>query len=192
MTKVSVIFLDRDGVINEQAPPHQYITRWKDFRVLPGVYEAIQVFNVAGFKIFIVSNQRCIARGMATAEVVEKLHEQLKADMENHDCYIDDIYFCPHDEADNCDCRKPKTGMLERAKLYLEAKGLAVDKNHSWMIGDFTSDIQTGINFGINTAQVLSGGTDTSREKLIITDNLQHIIVSNLLCAAKKICVIKN
>ena len=162
MERVPVVFLDRDGVINEQAPPHQYITRWEDFRYLPGVHEAIKKLNDAGYRGIIVSNQRCIARGMLTVEGLEALNRRLLEDIEAHGGKIEAVYYCPHDVSDNCGCRKPKTGMLEQAEKDLEEQGLEIRKEASWMVGDFRSDIQTGMNYGINTVHILSGGIDTS------------------------------
>ncbi len=149
---VPVIFLDRDGVINKQAAPHEYITSWADFVVLPGVYEALRLFNASGFMVFIVTNQRGIARKMATLEQVNALHRRMLDDFREHDCTVDGIYICPHNISDNCSCRKPKTGLLVQAQKELESSaGLTVDKSHSWMIGDSQSDIDAGRNYGVNT-----------------------------------------
>lgn len=195
MKSVPVVFLDRDGVINEQAPPHQYITRWEDFRYLPGVYEAIRKLNDAGYKGIIVSNQRCVARGIITVEGMEALNRRLLEDIEAHGGKIEAVYYCPHDVSDNCGCRKPKTGMLERAAKELEEQGLEIHKEASWMVGDFRSDIQTGVNYGINTVHILSGGIDTpdSGEDVNAgTDTLLHLEAENLLEAADKILEVRK
>ena len=71
MESIPVIFLDRDGVINKTAKPHEYITTWPDFVILPGVYEALRLFHGNGYKIFIATNQRCIARGLASREEID-------------------------------------------------------------------------------------------------------------------------
>ena len=167
-THVSVIFLDRDGVINKPAAPHEYITDWENFVLLPGVYEALRMFNASGRKIFIITNQRCIARKMAAAEQIEALHRKMLDDFRQHNCHVDGIYMCPHDMADNCACRKPKTGLFLQAQRDLEeSSGCTVDKGTSWMIGDSDTDIEAGRNYGVNTFLV-DGEND-------------------LLCAAKKI-----
>jgi len=175
MKSISVVFLDRDGVLNKQAAPHQYITRWEDFEYLPNAYKSIRLLNRKGFRVFIVSNQRCVARGMATIEEVEALNAKIKADLNKHGCQIDEIYYCPHDETAHCRCRKPRTGMLESAQGWLRLRGETIDKRSSWMIGDFNSDVQTGINFGINTVHVRSTGVDTSDPVPMVEDRRIHI-----------------
>ena len=155
---VPVIFLDRDGVINKQARPHEYITEWRDFIILTGVYEAVRMFNANSYRIFVVSNQRCIARKIATTEQINTLHRKMLDDFKTHGCTIDGVYICPHDDGDNCSCRKPKIGLFLQAQSDIEALGFTVDKGSSWMIGDFVSDIEAGKNYGINT--FLIEGTD--------------------------------
>lgn len=184
MNSVRVVFLDRDGVINEQAPPHQYILSWKQFKYLPGVYEAIGALNKGGYKVIIVTNQRCVARGLATIEDIEDLNRRLIQDIAAHGGKIDAMYYCPHDDTDQCECRKPKPGMLIKAEKDLLEKGFKVDKERSWMIGDFWSDIQTGVRYGVNTIRILSGGKDTSTPVKINNDGLLHLEADSLLAAA--------
>ena len=169
---VPVIFLDRDGVINAPARPHEYITDWRDFVILPGVYDALRMFNESGFRIFIITNQRCIARKLATVEQINELHIQMLTDFQNHGCTVDGIYICPHGDGDNCSCRKPKTGLFLQAQRDMESSGYTVRKKESWMIGDFQSDIEAGKNYGVNTFLA-------DRER-------------NLLCAARTILNLKR
>lgn len=143
-----VIFLDRDGVINEKAAPHQYITRWEEFRFLPGVPEAIYSLNEAGYKLVIVSNQRGIARGMMTMEQLNELHENMCAALEKQGAHIDAIYVCPHNEGE-CTCRKPDIGLFLQAE-----RQFCVDKAQSFMIGDSASDIEAGERYGVRTILV--------------------------------------
>ena len=151
-TPVPVIFLDRDGVINKSAAPHEYVTDFENFVILPGVYEALRMFNESGRKIFIITNQRCIARKIATPEQIDIIHRKMLDDFRQHDCHVDGLYMCPHDISDNCACRKPKTGLFLQAQRDLEkSSGCTVDKGASWMIGDSESDIEAGRNYGVNT-----------------------------------------
>lgn len=143
-----VIFLDRDGVINEKAAPHQYISRWEEFRFLPGVPEAIYSLNEAGYKLVIVSNQRGIARGMMTMEQLNELHENMCAALEKQGAHIDAIYVCPHNEGE-CTCRKPDIGLFLQAE-----QQFCVDKAQSFMIGDSASDIEAGERYGVRTILV--------------------------------------
>ena len=87
------VFLDRDGIINRRAAPHQYITRWEDFRFLAGVPEAIRALNEAGYQVFVVTSQRGVARGMMTMETVEDIHRRMCRALEKAGAHIDDIYY---------------------------------------------------------------------------------------------------
>ena len=143
-----VVFLDRDGVINEKAAPHEYIATWDKFRFLPRVPQAIRLLGEAGYKAVIVSNQRGVARGIMTMEQVDELHVKMCEALARQGAHIDAIYVCPHGEGE-CHCRKPEIGMFLQAE-----KQFSVDKAHSWMIGDSASDILAGERYGIRTILV--------------------------------------
>ena len=147
-----VVFLDRDGVINEKAPEHEYVTEWGKFRFLPDAAEGIKKLNGAGYRIVIVSNQRGVARGLMTAEQVDEIHRRMCAELEKCGAHIDDIYVCPHGEGE-CSCRKPEIGLF----LMAERK-FAVDKSASWMIGDSESDVEAGRRYGVRTVLVRNDG----------------------------------
>ena len=181
MKEIPVIFLDRDGVINAPARPHEYITRREDFVILPGVYEALMLLRTAGFRIFIVTNQRCIARKIAGREEIDSLHAGMQEDFARHDCHVDGVFVCPHGDDDNCDCRKPKPGLMCQVQSHLEeSEGVTVNKSHSWMIGDSVTDEEAGTNYGVNT--VLIGGECTRKN-----DGRIHITADDILDAAMKI-----
>ncbi len=181
MKGIPVIFLDRDGVINKPAKPHEYITTWPDFVVLPGVYEALRLLRESGYKIFIVTNQRCIARGMATLSQIDELHARMTEDFARNGCFVDGIFICPHGDNDNCDCRKPKPGLLLQVQNHLEeSEGVTVDKSSSWMIGDSKTDEQAGVNYGVNT--VLIG-----KESSGVNDGMKHLTANDILDSAMKI-----
>src|ERR1035437_7415602 len=106
-------FLDRDGVINRKAPTeNEYITRWEEMQILPGVAEAIALLKQAGFHAIVVSNQRCVAKGLLTSDDLDSMHQRMGLELENRGASIDAVYYCPHEEQDCCSCRKPKPGML--------------------------------------------------------------------------------
>src|SRR5437764_1430871 len=106
-------FLDRDGVINQKAPEGAYITRWEDVKFLPGVDEAIAQLNRAKWLVIIISNQRCVARGLISISELEALHRRMSDWLVARGATIDAIYYCPHEKTDPpCDCRKPAPGML--------------------------------------------------------------------------------
>lgn len=145
----SAAFLDRDGVINRKAPGGQYVTCWEDFHLLPGVVESIAQLNRAGLRVIVVTNQRCVAKGLLTEPELNKLHRQMSKYLAQAGATIDAIYYCPHELEASCDCRKPAPGMLlEAARLH------GLDLAASWMIGDSDSDIQAGKNAGCRTARL--------------------------------------
>lgn len=147
MTKA--VFLDRDGVINQKAPDGGYVTRWEDFHFLPGVIEAITQFNLAGFRVIVVTNQRCVAKGLLSERELNILHDRMTDHLAQAGARIDAIHYCPHASEPPCGCRKPAPGMLLAA-----AGAQHLDLAASWMIGDSEIDIQAGRNAGCRTARV--------------------------------------
>lgn len=144
----NMIFLDRDGVINRKAPPHDYIKLVNEFQMLPGAGDAIHLLNVAGYKVVIVTNQRGIARGLMTMEDLNQVHQFMKKELLYFDAHIDDIFVCPHDIG-QCHCRKPDIGLFLQAE-----KKFAINKDKSYMIGDSRTDIEAGKNYGIKTISI--------------------------------------
>jgi D-glycero-D-manno-heptose 1,7-bisphosphate phosphatase len=140
------VFLDRDGVLNEKMPEGQYVTRWQDFHVLPGVPEALRRLNEAGLRVIVVSNQRGIALGLYTAADVEAIHAALQRLLKSAGALVDAFFICPHDKG-QCNCRKPLPGLFEQAvAMFPEIKAAT-----SAMIGDAHSDIEFGRRLGMTT-----------------------------------------
>jgi D-glycero-D-manno-heptose 1,7-bisphosphate phosphatase len=144
------VFLDRDGVINRRPPEGQYITRWEDMLFLPGVAEAISLLNMAGFRVIVVSNQRCVAKGLITLHELDAMHQRMSDKLGEAGATIEGIYYCPHEEQPPCSCRKPAPGMLLRA-----ASEHHIDLTESWMIGDSDKDVLAGKNAGCKTVRLL-------------------------------------
>jgi D-glycero-D-manno-heptose 1,7-bisphosphate phosphatase len=140
------VFLDRDGVINQKPPEGQYISKWDDFQILPGVETAIATLNRSGHRVIVVTNQRGIALGLYTKDDVLRLHENLRNHLVAFGAHLDAIYFCPHDK-NECDCRKPGPGMFEQAFHDFPI----VSSTNSIIIGDSISDIEAGIHLGMPT-----------------------------------------
>jgi D-glycero-D-manno-heptose 1,7-bisphosphate phosphatase len=146
------VFLDRDGVINQKPPEGEYVTRWEDFHILPGVAEGVALLNRAGFTVIVVTNQRCIAKGQVTVVELENMHQRMTALLAGSGAIIDGTFYCPHEIEPVCECRKPAPGML------LSAAALhGIDLSASWMIGDSDIDIQAGVNAGCKTARLIEG-----------------------------------
>jgi len=143
------VFLDRDGVINETfVVGGTPVTPKKveDFRILPGVKDALTALKEGGYYVFVATNQPDIPRGDLTPQELEKMHVVLSDTLP-----IDKIYVCLHDNEDACDCRKPKPGMLLKA-----AKEWNLDLTASYMIGDRWKDIEAGARAGCTTILVIS------------------------------------
>lgn len=151
-----VIFLDRDGTINEEV---EYLHRPEDLRILPGVAEAVRNLREHGFKIVVVTNQAGVARGYYSEEDVKRLHRYLNECLEKNGASIDHFFYCPHHPVHGigkyktvCRCRKPEIGMFLMAEQYYQ-----VDKEHSWMIGDKLLDVEAGRNYGVRSILVGTG-----------------------------------
>lgn len=154
------IFLDRDGTINEYVG---FLRKKEDLRLLPDVAEAIRSINNSEYLCIVVTNQAVVARGEVTFEELEEIHKHLETLLGNEGVYVDDIFYCPHHphkgyEGEipelkfDCDCRKPKTGLIERA-----CEKYHIDINNSYIIGDSTIDIMLGKNANIQSILVLTG-----------------------------------
>lgn len=140
---IRFVFLDRDGVINRKPPEGRYIARWSDFHLLPGVESAIAALNRSARRVIVVSNQRGVALGYYTPADVDALHAQLQQHLAAHGAHIDAFYFCPHDK-DQCDCRKPGTGLFHQAFQNFPEASAA----NSVVIGDSGSDIDAARALG--------------------------------------------
>ena len=143
------LFLDRDGVINQKLDG-RYVTNFNEFVFVKNSDLAIRKLHKIFKRILIVTNQQGIGKGIMTEDDLNLLHLQMQRKLNPDFDLIDKIYFCPCLEGDNCNCRKPKTGMLEKAKLDFPE---IIIKN-SFLIGDSESDIKAGNKFGLKTIKV--------------------------------------
>ncbi len=150
------VFLDRDGTINEEVG---YLDRIEKLRILPGAAEAIGMFNRAGLKVVVVTNQSGIARGFFDEAFVEETHRHLLDLLRKQGARIDAFYFCPHHPTEglgayrlDCACRKPRPGLLLRAAAEM---GIALED--SFMVGDMPKDVEAGIRAGARGILVRTG-----------------------------------
>jgi D-glycero-D-manno-heptose 1,7-bisphosphate phosphatase len=143
------IFLDRDGTILEEVG---YLNHLSRFHLLPGAAAGIRRLNLAAVPVIVVTNQSGVARGFFPEEMVHRVHEKMARELAAAGAHADGIYYCPHGADDECDCRKPRTGMLEQAarEHQLELKG-------SWMVGDKYDDVVMGHRAGCRTVLVMTG-----------------------------------
>jgi histidinol-phosphate phosphatase family protein len=158
--KQKAIFLDRDGVINEEK---NLVYRMEDFRLLPKVPEAIREINLSGYLAVVVTNQPVVARGLCSIEDIRKIHNKMETLLGREGAYLDRIYFCPHHPDQgypeenpefkiDCQCRKPKIGLIQKA-----CEDLNIDLKGSFCIGDSTTDIQTAKTAGMPSVLVRTG-----------------------------------
>ncbi len=143
------LFLDRDGVINQRLP-EDYVKSWEEFRFLPGVLEAMgRLSNLFG-RIFIVTNQAGIEKGVLTHEGLEMVHRQMMEYIQYHGGRVDEIYYCPYKADLDPFCRKPNPGMaLEAQRDFPD-----VEFRRSLMVGDSDSDMAFGNRLGMKTILV--------------------------------------
>ena len=165
--KQRAVFLDRDGTINKYVG---FLRNIDEFRLLPGVAEAIRAINESGYLAIVITNQPVIARGEVTCEQLQEIHSKMETLLGTKGAYLDAIYYCPHHpdkgfEGEipelkcDCNCRKPKPGLLIRA-----AEDFNIDLRNSWMVGDGENDIKAGKAAGCRTA--LIGGADYLQEEI--------------------------
>ena len=143
------LFLDRDGVINQKLEG-RYVTNFNEFVFVKNSDLAIRKLHKIFKRILIVTNQQGIGKGIMTENDLNLLHLQMQRKLNPDFDLIDKIYFCPCLEGDSCNCRKPKTGMLEEAMLDFPD---IIIKN-SFLVGDSESDIEAGNKFGLKTIKV--------------------------------------
>lgn len=151
-----VVFLDRDGTLNQEV---HYLHRPEDLKLIPGVPEALGLLKEAGYRLVVVTNQAGVARGYYTEEDVRNLHLYMNQVLERDGASIDAFYYCPHHPEygvgayrQACHCRKPGTGMFEMA-----GKRFEVDKARSFMVGDKLLDVEAGKNYGLTSILVGTG-----------------------------------
>ena len=147
---MKLIILDRDGVINYDSP--EFIKSPKEWIPIPGSLEAIARLNQAGYRVVVASNQSGIARELFDITTLNAIHHKLHSNAQQLGASVDAIFFCPHAAVDNCDCRKPKSGMFEEIskRFKVSLKGVPT-------VGDSLRDLQAGFKSGCTPYLVLTG-----------------------------------
>ena len=179
--KQKAIFLDRDGTINKYVG---FLRNIDDFELIDGVAEAIRKINESGYLAIVTTNQPVIARGEVSFEELEEIHNKMETLLGKEGAYLDAIYYCPHHphkgyEGERpelkieCDCRKPKPGMLLNA-----AADFNIDLSQSWMVGDGENDVKAGLNAGCKTA--LIGQDKENIGQLVSEISLLGFVKNNL------------
>jgi D-glycero-D-manno-heptose 1,7-bisphosphate phosphatase len=178
------VFLDRDGTINEEV---NYLSHPDQLRLIAGAAEAIKRFNQAGLKVVIITNQAGVARGYFSENTLQQIHLELERMLRAQDAHIDAIYYCPHHPTAgigvykiDCNCRKPKPGLLERA-----ARELNLYPRRSFIVGDKPADLQAGDAMGCRTILVRTGYGLESEKELAGGEFQPDHIADDLLEAAR-------
>ena len=158
------VFLDRDGVINEEV---NYLHKSEDFKFLPNVFSTLQEYLAKGYLIIIITNQAGIGRGYYTEHDFDILTQWMLQQFAEHNISISGVYYCPHHPSaglgkykQNCACRKPQPGMIKQA-----VKEHNIDVSQSILFGDKISDIEAGKNAGIKTNILVETGHDLTQKE---------------------------
>jgi len=163
---IKAVFLDRDGVINNEIG---YLHKTKDFKFIDGVFKACNYFQKKGYLIIIITNQSGIGRGYYTEEDFHILNNWMNKQFSINGIDITDIFYCPHAPDDDCNCRKPKPGLIQNA---LQKHSINIAR--SWMIGDKESDITAGHVAGISNTILVKTGHEIDELKT----NAKYILKS--------------
>ncbi|HEV7889178.1 MAG TPA: HAD family hydrolase [Pyrinomonadaceae bacterium] len=181
------VFMDRDGTISEEVGYVNHVSR---YRVFPFAAEAVRTLNESGWLAVLVTNQAGVARGYFKEELIGEVHKVLASELERGGARLDAVYYCPHHPGVgeppyrfDCDCRKPRPGLLLRA-----AQELDLDLSRCWMVGDRFSDAELARNAGAHSALVLTGyGRGELEHQSDVWPQRPELIAENLLEAVKKI-----
>ena len=161
----NVVFLDRDGVINEDSP--NYIKNWKEFHFLPGSLEALKELHTNDFTAIVITNQSMIGRKISGPENLKEIHRNMRDAVKRHGGIIHDIFFCPHRPDENCDCRKPKPGLILQAQ-----KKYDIDLSTACMVGDSAKDIECALSAGLRHAILVRTGNGKRAELILKEKNI--------------------
>jgi D-glycero-D-manno-heptose 1,7-bisphosphate phosphatase len=155
---MKLVILDRDGTINHDSD--HYIKSLDELRPIKGSLEAIARLTQADYRVVVATNQSAISRGLITTRTLFEIHDALQRAAAQAGGRIDAFFFCPHTEAANCECRKPKPGMLLEV-----AQRFNVSLKDTYMVGDALKDVQAAVAAGARPVLVLTGkGKKTQAE----------------------------
>lgn len=179
------VFLDRDGVLIENRA--EYIREWSQVLVYPKTYFSLKSIQNAGYKIVIVTNQSAVGRGLVSLQAANEINQRLVDLIRENGGQVDGVYLCPHRPQDDCECRKPKPGMLLQA-----ARELSLDLSRSWLIGDAWSDMLAGQ--AVRLRETIMVRTGRGREQLLQAppDNLNSFSIADNLEDAAQIILAKD
>ncbi len=164
------------------------MTRWEDFHFLLRVTEGITQLNRAGFHVIVVTDQRCVAKGLLSEIELKDLHRRMSEHLARDGARIEAINYCPNEVEPPCSCRKPAPGLLLEAARFCD-----LDLSSSWMIGDSDADIQAGKSAGCKSARVSVGeAAEREPEKVRAMEFVADVTAPSLLEAVSRILEFRN
>lgn len=172
------VFLDRDGVVCENRVDH--VKSWDEFRFIPGSLAALRVLREHGVRTFVVTNQAIVRRGIVGPHVIDDIHARMARQIIEHGGALDGISYCPHDDSDRCDCRKPQPGMLTRL-----AAVRRVDLARAYMVGDAWTDMAAGRAVGCRCVLVRTGRGAAQHAQPSAPHYLAHHTADDLYAAVE-------
>jgi D-glycero-D-manno-heptose 1,7-bisphosphate phosphatase len=176
---MKAVFLDRDGVINKYPGDKKYVTSLKGFRFLPKAKKAILLLNDSGYKLFVISNQAGVGKGVYSQKTLDAITCRMLKEVRKAGGDIHEVNYCTHRPEMNCACRKPRAGMIKQVK----ARYRKINLKKSFFIGDTIRDVLTSEDAGCKSILVLSG-----KEKLRNRKNWEHepdLVFKDLWTAAR-------
>lgn len=176
---MSIIILDRDGVINHDSD--QYVKSVEEWLPIEGAIDAIAKLTQAGHKIFVATNQSGIGRGYYTVDVLTAMHDKMLSLIHQAGGEIKGIYFCPHHPDENCACRKPLAGMLDQLET---EHNLSLSNSDAWFVGDSLRDLQSGLVKKCKPVLVKTGKGTATLAKGLPKELSSSLVFDDLLAFA--------
>ena len=174
MALKKVVFLDRDGVINQDSP--NYIKSWDEFNFIKGSLEAIALLKSNNFSTIVITNQSAINRNMISEKKLGHVHFLMKQTIEEAGGLIKDIFYCPHTPDNECNCRKPLPGLINRAKKMYD-----IDLADSVMVGDSAKDILSAQNAGCGKTVLVKTGDYNNAISILSENNISPSYIAKNL-----------
>lgn len=181
----TAIFLDRDGVIIENRS--DYVRSWLDVSIYHQALQALSMLSKLPVKIFVVTNQSAVGRGIIDLETVHQINQRLLEIIIQNNGRVDGFYICPHLPSDQCNCRKPEPGLILQA-----ANQFQIDLANSILIGDALSDIQAAQNAGILNTFLVRTGRGAEQEAMLRDSPISGCVICNDLLTASRLIITRG
>jgi D-glycero-D-manno-heptose 1,7-bisphosphate phosphatase len=182
---MSLIFLDRDGVINHNR--HDHVKSWQEFEFLPGSLEALALLHQKGYRVFVITNQAIVGKGLLQQAELNFIHARMLDEVAKTGGAIEAVFSCIHRPEDNCFCRKPQPGLIKLIEQQHQ-----ISAKNAWLVGDYTSDIEAGEQAGCRNVLVLSGRGEKAYQTFQAQGKSNFKVATDLLNAVNQILVLSK